>query len=184
MYNKNFLLLVGSGVLFETLIHHNIPRLVSIAHKIMRSLSVPEKERSLAIMGTQMHDLGKIWIPESILKEGNPLTPEENDLIKLHPEKGAEIAIELDFPEIIVAMILNHHENWDGSGYPQGLKGSEIPLLARVLRLADFFDAIQSPRPYHQPLNSEEAYSKIMAGSGTLFDPEIVSVLSKILAIH
>ncbi|MDX2494654.1 MAG: HD domain-containing phosphohydrolase, partial [Desulfuromusa sp.] len=125
-----------------------------------------------------LHDYGKIGIPDSILKKKGRLTPEERDIINTHPARTQQILSQVPFrglqtqiPHIAGA----HHERWDGAGYPACLKGLDIPLGARILAVADFFEAITSKRHYREPMNIKRALSLLNESSGSHFDPEIVT---------
>ncbi|HEX74299.1 MAG TPA: diguanylate cyclase [Dehalococcoidia bacterium] len=126
-----------------------------------------------------LHDIGKIAIPDSILNKEGPLTEEEWIPIKAHPRLGVEILRHvIDLVNCLPA-ILHHHERYDGDGYPSGLKGEDIPLEARILTIADTYDAITSARPYHQQLSSQQAFDELKRCAGTQFDPELVDVFCK-----
>ncbi len=139
------------------------------------------------ISSTQLHDLGKIFISDVILNKPGKLTDEEFAIMKTHTEKGVEALRRLKKNEEILAflhyaetIIDAHHEKWDGSGYPSGLKGEDIPLLGRLMAIADVYDALTSERPYKAPLTTEEAERIIMEGSGKHFDPALVAVFRKV----
>ena len=123
-----------------------------------------------------LHDVGKVGIKESILQKPEPLAPEELEEMKKHPEIGYHIAY--NTPELmpIAEYILAHHERWDGNGYPRGLKGEEIPLLCRILAVADAYDAMTSDRLYRKAMNSQEAMAEIERNAGKQFDPKVVKV--------
>lgn len=121
-----------------------------------------------------LHDIGKVNIPIEILQKKGKLTKEEYEEIKKHPAFGAEIAISLEFPEEITKPILSHHERKDGNGYPLGLKGEEIPLLARIISIADTFDALTTNRSYRNAYSIQEAKEIIIENSGTQFDDELI----------
>ena len=104
-----------------------------------------------------LHDIGKLAVPEHILSKPGPLTQEEFQKIRIHPQVGAEIISGVPFPYPVAPLILSHHERWDGKGYPAGLKGEEIPLGARILSVVDYFDALTSERPYHKAMSFEAA---------------------------
>jgi putative two-component system response regulator len=136
-----------------------------------------------------MHDVGKIGIPDHVLQKPGALKPDEWEIIKQHTVIGAGILEGSDAEHIELAktIALTHHEKWDGSGYPQGLKGSRIPLAGRIVAIADVFDALTSRRPYKKPFSVEKSLSIIREGRGSHFDPEVVdaffAVKDEILAI-
>jgi diguanylate cyclase (GGDEF)-like protein/putative nucleotidyltransferase with HDIG domain len=130
-----------------------------------------------------LHDIGKIGIPDSILNKEGPLTAEEWEPLKTHPKLGVEILrYVIDLARCLPA-ILHHHEHYDGNGYISGLKGENIPIEARILSIADAYDAITSPRPYHSPLTPEEALAELKRCAGSQFDPELVDIFCKIMAV-
>ena len=118
-----------------------------------------------------LHDVGKLAIPEHILNKPGRLTPAEFERMKSHARIGAEILSEVDFPYPVVPIVRHHHENWDGTGYPDGLKGDAIPVGARILAVVDCFDALTSHRPYRRALSVGEAVAIIDARRGTMYDP-------------
>lgn len=127
-----------------------------------------------------LHDIGKIGVPENILMKPDVLTREEFDILKQHPIIGARIVSPVQFLKDVVPIILHHHERFDGSGYPDGLKGEEIPLGARIIAIADAVDAMLSDRPYAGIKSIEEVKENLVVFSGTQFDPEIVDISLKI----
>jgi len=129
----------------------------------------------------QLHDLGKIGVPEYILTKPGKLTQEEWQAIKLHPQRGAEIISPLYFLNDAVRLIEEHHERFDGKGYPFGKKGKEISLGARIIAVADSFDAMTTERPYKKALSIEEAKEELIRNSGSQFDPEIVRAFIKLI---
>ena len=141
------------------------------------------------LYSAQMHDLGKIGIPDSILLKPGKLNDREWSIMKQHPEIGAKILSNSGADVIELGKIIsyNHHEKWDGTGYPRGLKGKNIPLEGRITAVADVFDALLSKRPYKEPYSTEKSLDIIKSGSGSHFDPEIVeaffSVKDEILTI-
>jgi putative nucleotidyltransferase with HDIG domain len=126
-----------------------------------------------------LHDIGKIHIPDQILMKPTQLTNEEYEIIKTHPAVGAEAVKDVEGLVDHINVIRSHHERWDGKGYPDKLKGKEISILARVVSIVDAFDAMTSSRSYRSALSLEEAYSRIIEGKGTQFDPELVDVFQK-----
>jgi putative nucleotidyltransferase with HDIG domain len=127
-----------------------------------------------------LHDIGKINIPDNILMKPASLTREEYEIIKSHTIVGAEAVSKVVGLKNSIEVIRSHHERWDGKGYPDQLKGEEIPFLARVAAIADAFDAMTSTRSYRKALSVEEAYNRILDGSGTQFDPDLVSKFIKV----
>lgn len=127
-----------------------------------------------------LHDIGKIGIPESILNKNGPLNDEESSRIKEHPMIGATILNPIKELEDAILGVKYHHEKYDGSGYPEGIKGNQIPLIASIISVADTFDAMTTDRPYRRGLSKDEAMSEINRVSGKQLDPEIVSVFSKL----
>ncbi len=121
-----------------------------------------------------LHDIGKLAVPEHILSKPGPLTQEEFQKIRIHPQIGAEIISGVPFPYPVAPLIMSHHERWDGKGYPVGLKGEEIPLGARILTVVDYFDALISDRPYHRAASPEEAMDHLRLESGKALDPRVV----------
>jgi len=120
-----------------------------------------------------LHDIGKIGVPETVLLKPSDLTDSEFELIKDHPGAGARILETIPFLETVVPVVRYHHERWDGTGYPEGLAGEAIPYLARILAVADAFDAMTTDRPYRKAMSAEDARREVLACAGTQFDPEI-----------
>jgi diguanylate cyclase (GGDEF)-like protein/PAS domain S-box-containing protein len=129
----------------------------------------------------QVHNLGKVGIPDSILFKKGPLSEEEWEIMRQHPEKGCRIAISSADLSGVINLILKHHERWDGSGYPLRLKGEEIPVECRVLAIADAYDAMINDRPYRKARSKEEAINELKRYSGTQFDPELVDIFLSLL---
>jgi putative two-component system response regulator len=139
------------------------------------------------IPAAQMHDVGKICVSETILKKSGRLTPDEFEEIKKHPamglmiiDKARQIIGQHTFLSYASIFADTHHERWDGTGYPEGLKGQDIPLPGRLLAIADVYDTLISLRPYKQPLSPAEAAAEIIKGSGSVFDPALVEVFKTI----
>ena len=128
-----------------------------------------------------LHDIGKLAVPEHILSKPGPLTQEEFQKIRIHPQVGAEIIAAVPFPYPVAPLILSHHERWDGKGYPQGLGGAEIPIGARILTIVDYYDAVTTERPYHRALNAESAIAMLKHEAGRALDPKLVTIFLEIL---
>jgi putative nucleotidyltransferase with HDIG domain len=122
-----------------------------------------------------LHDIGKIGVSDAILNKPAKLTVEEYEVMKKHPEFGWAVLRQVPGMERASLMILHHHENFDGTGYPGGLKGEEIPIGSRIVSVIDAFDAMVSTRPYRQGMPIEEAVRRLVLGSGTQFDPRVVN---------
>lgn len=153
---------------------HNF-RVAIYALQLAETMQVePELMRALA-RGGVIHDVGKIQIPSAILNKPGRLTPIERTVIEQHPILGYEMCRYIGFMTEELAVIRNHHERWDGTGYPDGLKGTDIPLLARILAVADVYDALTSHRSYREPLSHEHALQAIKEGAGSHFDPTCVN---------
>ena len=127
-----------------------------------------------------LHDTGKLAVPERILNKPGKLTPVEFEAMKLHVDVGADILSSIDFPYPVVPIVRAHHENWDGSGYPNGLKGLEIPIGARILSVVDCYDALTSDRPYRAGMTDDEALTIIRARRGTFYDPAVVDMFERV----
>ncbi len=149
-------------------------RLAEWALRVARKMDMPEDRMYQVEVAALLHDVGKIGVPDSILKKSGPLTPEERALINLHPQYSWSI-LRL-FPGLEEASLyaLHHHESMDGSGYPAGLKGTDIPLVSRIICAIDAFDAMVSNRCYRQGMPHEEAIARLVRSSGTQFDPNVL----------
>jgi diguanylate cyclase (GGDEF)-like protein len=150
-------------------------RLKEINLKTAKGLGLSAKQMDELELLAVLHDIGKVAIKESILLKPGPLTEKEWAEMKKHPEIGYRIAQSTPELASIAEYILCHHERWDGKGYPRGIKGEEIPLLSRILAVADAYDAMTSDRPYRKAMGREEALAELERNAGTQFDPEVVS---------
>lgn len=144
---------------------------------LARKAGFSEEECKAIRRGALLHDIGKIGIPDAVLLKRGALTEQERDTIKNHPEMGRRILTGLTYLRAVASIVYAHHERFDGSGYPLGLKGKDIPAGARLFAIADTLDAITSDRPYHVKKPFAEACAVIESQSGRDFDPEFVSVL-------
>jgi putative nucleotidyltransferase with HDIG domain len=149
-------------------------RVADIATTIGTHLGLTEREVEMARMAAVLHDIGKIGIDEQVLTKKGRLTPEEYEQIKRHPGIGARIVEGIPLPREVRDAIYLHDERWDGRGYPEGRRGAEIPLLARILELADAYEAMTSSRSYRAAMPKEKAIGEVLAGKGAQFDPAIV----------
>ena len=152
-------------------------RVTAYALKIGTAMNLDEtKLRTLELAGF-LHDVGKIGVPENILRKAGPLTEGEYEIIKQHPKQGEKILRHLEGAQEMAEVVLHHHERWDGTGYPDGLAAGKPSLLARVLAVADAFDAMGSQRPYRDRLAEEKVLEQIRRGAGNQFDPKVAEVL-------
>jgi len=157
----------------------HLQRVRVYAMELARELGLNEDETEALRAASVLHDIGKLAVPEHIIAKPGKLTPEEFDKMKIHPIVGAEILEQVDFPYPVVPIVRAHHEKWDGSGYPAGLKAEQIPIGARILTAVDCLDALASDRQYRRALPLDEAMAKVASESGTSFDPKVVDILSR-----
>jgi len=153
------------------------PRRVGrLAARLAEALALPPHEAALLGAAAMLHDVGKVAIPDSILLKPAKLTPEEFDVLKTHAAVGAEILAgsSVEVLDLAAEVALSHHENWDGSGYPRSLRGAEIPVCARIVTVADVFDALTHHRPYRRAHAVGMTLEWLRAESGRQFAPEVV----------
>jgi len=148
---------------------------------VARELGMSDAEVQAVRTAALLHDIGKLAVPEHILSKPGPLTAEEFQKVQAHPQVGADIIAAVPFPYPVAPLIQNHHERWDGRGYPRGLKGDDIPLGARILFLVDYFDALTSNRPYHEAMTFEAAVALIEQEAGKALDPRAVEAFVHVL---
>lgn len=166
---------------YETANH--IIRISYFTYELGKAVGLSEGELDLLLHASTMHDIGKVGIPDSILLKPGKLNLEEWEIMKTHTTKGAQILRGSSFELIRMAedIALTHHEKWDGTGYPQGLKGEEIPLVGRITAISDVFDALVSERPYKKAWPIEKALEEIRTNSGSHFDEDLVEKFFEIL---
>lgn len=158
----------------------HIYRVLNTTLEICKEMGLPEKEASRISQFSIMHDVGKIHVPDSILLKEGAFTEKEMEQMKKHTTAGEKILGCKPFYQVARQIARSHHENWDGSGYPDGLSGEEIPLPARVVAVADVFDALTSKRPYKDAWSVERALEEMKALAGKKFDPRVVDALLRI----
>lgn len=149
-------------------------RVADYALLIADALQLPEQERQEIQYGSWLHDCGKIRVPAAILNAERLLTPEEFAIVRMHPVWGVEIAGRSRLPERVITIVMSHHERLDGQGYPHGLSGPEIPLEARIVAIADVYDALSSDRPYRPAFPAETVRTMVAQMAGSALDPELV----------
>jgi diguanylate cyclase (GGDEF)-like protein/putative nucleotidyltransferase with HDIG domain len=161
--------------------HNHIRRVQIYATGLAEALGMSEAEVDAVRTAALLHDIGKLAVPEHILAKPGPLSREELEKVRTHPQVGAEIIGAVPFPMPVAPLILSHHERWDGRGYPSGRKGEQIPLGARVLGLVEYYDALTSDRPYHKAISIEAATSLLQQEAGHALDPQVVATFLRIL---
>ena len=162
----------------------HVEKTVHYAIEIAKAKNLPKDEIERIRQASILHDLGKIGISEKILYKKSKLTPKEYEQIKKHPQIGADILRPIHFFQAIIPLMLHHHERWDGKGYPYGLKGEEIPLGARIIALADTYEALTSNRRYRKACSKKQAIKIIRDVSGSQFDPDLVDILLRLLELE
>jgi putative nucleotidyltransferase with HDIG domain len=165
----------------DQITHGHIRRVQLYAVGLARAMGVSEDSQIRAIEAAALlHDMGKLAVPEYILNKPGPLTPAEFEKMKLHASVGADILSAIDFPYPVVPIVRHHHENWNGTGYPDKLSGSDIPMGARILSVVDCFDALTSDRPYRPRLPDKEALRILQERRGTMYDPLVVDTFARV----
>ncbi len=159
----------------------HVDRVSRYAYWLAKELGWGPKRLQVLEFGARLHDIGKIIIPDDILKKTSPLTEEEWSIVKHHPVAGAKIVREISHLEATIPFILFHHERWNGSGYPYGLTQKDIPFEGRLMAIVDVFDALTSERPYHPALTEKQVLRYLWVNAGKLFDPELIPAFIKAL---
>jgi HD-GYP domain-containing protein (c-di-GMP phosphodiesterase class II) len=157
----------------------HVRRVVEISLTVGEELGLSPEEKETLHLAAILHDVGKIGIRDVILLKQGPLTPEELDHIREHPQLGAEILAPIKQLEAVIPAVRYHQERCDGQGYPEGLKGEEIPLASRIIAVADTFDAMTTDRPYRRRISDEEAITEIERCAGSQFDPAVVKAFMR-----
>ena len=159
--------------------HGHITRVRSLALRVAAALDVRDESMVRALeAGALLHDVGKLGVPDHILNKPGSLTPAEYEQVKRHTVIGAEIVTRVDYPYPVAPIVRHHHENWDGTGYPDGISGEAIPLGARILSVIDCYDALTSDRPYRRAMSHEDAMAIVTARRGTMYDPAVVDAFA------
>jgi putative nucleotidyltransferase with HDIG domain len=155
-------------------------RVTKYAIKIGKEYGLDKEDLRELELSSLLHDIGKLGIPDSILKKPDRLTKSEYKFMQEHSRKGAEIVAQIKTVSHIKKNILHHHERYNGFGYPDGLKGNKIPIISRIIFIADTFDAMTSKRSYREPFSEKEALEEIERGKGYQFDPKLVDMFLKL----
>lgn len=156
-------------------------RVARWAKAVARKMRLSEEEQEMAYIGGLLHDIGKVGVREHILLKTGKLTPAEQKEIQAHPNTGAKILEPAKLPKEVIEAVLYHHEDYGGGGYPEGIAGEEIPLPARIIRVADSYDAMTSNRPYRRAFSQERVIKELKRCSGKQFDPAVVEAMEKVL---
>ena len=165
----------------DQITHGHIRRVQTYALGLATKMGVTDPQLIRAIEAAALlHDMGKLAVPEYILNKPGPLTPAEFEKMKLHASVGADILSAIDFPYPVVPIVRHHHENWNGTGYPDRIAGTDIPIGARILSVVDCFDALTSDRPYRPRLSDREALNILAERRGTMYDPLVVDTFAKV----
>ncbi|WP_422698368.1 GAF and HD-GYP domain-containing protein [Desulfotomaculum nigrificans] len=151
------------------------------AKAVAEEMGLSDKEQEMVYIGGLLHDIGKVGVREYILLKTSKLTPEEEKEIQTHPRVGAKILEPANLPQEVVETVLYHHENYNGGGYPEGIAGEQIPLLARIIRVVDSYDAMKSDRPYRKALSQKWVIEELSRCSGKQFDPAVVEAVKKLI---
>ena len=159
--------------------HAHLQRVQVYAVEVAKELGLGESDLEAVRAAALLHDIGKLAVPEHIISKAGKLSPEEFEKMKIHPTVGSEILERVQFPYPVVPIVKAHHERWDGAGYPNGTKGEDIPIGARILAAVDCLDAVASDRQYRRALTLDEAVQVVVDDSGRAFDPKVVEVLQR-----
>ena len=165
----------------DQITHGHIRRVQVFAVGLAKAMGVTETAQIKAVEAAALlHDMGKLAVPEYILNKPGPLTAAEFEKMKLHASVGADILSAIEFPYPVVPIVRHHHENWDGTGYPDGLRGSDIPIGARILSVVDCFDALTSDRPYRPRLSDTDALRILSERRGQMYDPLVIDTFARV----
>jgi len=156
-------------------------RVTSWTVALARSLGIDGDDLVAVRRGALLHDIGKMGVPDAVLSKPGPLTDDEWALMRRHPQLAVEFLGGIDYLRDSLDIPAHHHERWDGTGYPAGLRGEEIPRAARLFAVVDVYDAVTSQRPYREPLSTPDAVALLEAGSGSHFDPEVLRAFVDLL---
>jgi putative two-component system response regulator len=178
-YKSSLLALANAIEARDQYTHDHVLRTNAYAQALAIELGWGDTEREILEYGAILHDIGKLEVPINILQKEEPLSHDEWEQMRRHPEVGGYMISGIDYLAQAVPIIHHHHERWDGDGYPDGLKGEDIPIGARLLAVVDSFEALTTDRPYRKAINPKEACEEIINNSGTKYDPEMVAAFTR-----
>jgi putative two-component system response regulator len=178
-YKDSLFVLAGAIEMRDAYTHAHMHRLGEYSRALANVLQWGDDQLEELEYGAILHDIGKIYVSDSILQKNGKLNEEEWAEMRKHPEVGARMIRDIPYLAPAVPLVKHHHERWDGKGYPDGLQGESIPVGARLLAVADAFDAMTSDRPYRKAMTGEAAYEEILHGSGKQFDPSMVDAMQR-----
>ena len=168
----------------DEITHDHVYRVQVYAKGLARHFGLADREIEALKAGALLHDVGKIAVPDYILNKPGKLTAAEFEKMKIHTVVGAQIMERVNFPYPVVPIVRHHHERWDGRGYPDGLKGEQIPMTARILTVVDVFDAIREDRQYRKGMRRDEACQFLRENAGSQFDPRVVEAFLVNLSLY
>ncbi len=180
LFSNTITMLAQAVELRDPATHHHMERVTRYSMILAERLELLPEDTERLRVGTSLHDIGKICIDDSILRKPGELDAREFEIMKTHTTKGAEMLERV--PELVpvIPIVRSHHERWDGTGYPDGLKGENIPRLARIVAVADGFDALTFDTPYHRAIPVEEAFAELEKQQGEQFDPKVVTAFLQV----
>lgn len=179
-YSSSLIMLANAIELRDQYTRGHVERVRDHAHLLAIQMGLSAGQMDQIHYGSILHDIGKIHIPESVLKKPGPLTEAEWVEMKKHPLIGVDMVKDIPYLAPAIPVIRYHHERWDGNGYPDGVCGEAIPLVARIVTVADSLDAMSTSRPYQQALTPEQAYEEILRGSGLKYDPGVIRAFQNV----
>ncbi|MFA6657972.1 MAG: HD-GYP domain-containing protein, partial [Mesotoga sp.] len=180
-YDQTLEVLAGTLEMRDMDTEEHSRRVTDLTVQLAKKMEVTEEELESIYRGALLHDIGKISIPDSVLLKKGPLTEEEWRIMRTHPVTAYEVLSQVEYLRPSLDIPYCHHERWDGSGYPRGLKGEEIPLAARIFAVVDVYDALTSDRPYRKAWSKEKTIEYLLENSGSQFDRHVVKEFLEIL---
>lgn len=179
-YLETIKVIINALELRDRYLKGHTARVTMITKAIGKLMGCSKEDFYILETGSLLHDIGKIGIPDNILHKSGPLDKDEFSFIQLHPQKGKQMLKDISFLKEVIPSILYHHERFDGSGYPEHLKKNDIPMAARIIAVADAFDAMTTDRSYRKAMSHEDAIKELKTGIDTQFDPEVLATFIKL----